>query len=71
MKTSRKAYVVVVSSSLDNSQPQRGIVKQVYVFTKRHPAEMCHRQFTAERCNGRASLFVRYMNDGRVDLSGC
>ena len=61
MKTNRMAYVVVVSSRLDN------VVQQVHVFTDLHAAEMCERQFTPERRNGVARLFMRNMNDGRVE----
>jgi hypothetical protein len=73
MKTSRKAYVVVVV--IGKIAPDGAMLGRHYshiagVFTKRHPANMCAAQY--DRNPGRhASVVVHYMNDGRVDLSGC
>ena len=62
MKTSRKAYVVVVCHKLS------GKIHLLSVFTNEHAAAMCARQYVDLY---QVWTYTRHMNDGRVDLSGC
>ena len=65
MKTSRKAYMVVVQYECSK------MVHDVLPFTNMHAAMMCADQYRKRPgCGYTAQLWVRNMNDGRCSLSG-
>lgn len=65
MKTNRKAYTVVVQYECSK------MVFDVLPFTNEHAAMMCADQYRKRPgCGYTAQVWIRYMNNGRVDLSG-